>query len=327
MNTMASGTFRLFLVRQGLSPRTINQHLIRFKILYEECFPFTQKSIDTYLIKRIEAKASGSTINKYVQTIKKICELENLEWGKTVGKVRESRRPRVLLSDTEIEDLIAVEPIDCPRISRAKFKAFWQLVAYSGARPGEVLVLTVNDIDLHNKTFILRTSKTLEGRVVPIAPVIFNDIVIYLKTLKTDYLFAGDSHSSKQTHMDGNAYRKDFQKRLKALGITKGAKPYDLRHSFITRMLTDGNASLFVVQDIVGHSNAETTRRYYHGSLKEMHEALQKDPMNIASIPAWDWIKQLLSVLLSAAEKHPKIRKTVTVDDKKKRVTIVLEAE
>lgn len=83
--------------------------------------------------------------------------------------------------------------------------------------------------------------------------------------------------SGKLFNFSDNAYRDDFNKRLKILGITKPVQPYSLRHSFITRTLE--TIDLFSVMDLVGHTSSKTTQIYHHGNLKVLHKAIKKDPL------------------------------------------------
>lgn len=55
---------------------------------------------------------------------------------------------------------------------------------------------------------------------------------------------------------------------------------YTFRHSFATRLLQE-EQPLFVVQDILGHSDPKTTRIYYHGNLKAQEKAMKNDPLNL----------------------------------------------
>lgn len=299
--------FRLYLIRQGLAKRTVKQHLSRAETLIKKCQPFTCQNCELYLANRLENGISGSTINKYVQTIHKLRDFLGLKWDKTVSYVREQSKPRVLFTDDEIDAFISLETKDISGKITAKWSVFWKLLAYTGARPGEIRTLTVNDVDLSSKLIIIRKSKTDKGRTIPIAPVIFDDVSDYVGKLKGQYVFPnGESDCVSST-----SYLKDFHKRKEMLGIKKDVKPYDFRHSFATRLLADGNANLFVVQDILGHTSPETTQVYFHNSLKAMRETLEKDPL----------MRSRLSPA-KLAEDLVKIVKTLFSNDKRFKVSI-----
>jgi integrase len=293
--------FKGFLIRHGLENRTIQQHLIRIKVLQRELDELTFENTDAYLIKRLSEGAAGSTVNKFVQTIKKWCEFTEQDWGNKVKKIREKNKTKILLSDEEIDAFIKLNP------PPSKMGMLWMCVAYTGARISEILNLTVNDIDNANKLLLFHDTKTGEGRNVPITEILFNDLQEYVKTIPHGYLFYRKMNQNAKPEYDKQMnYASaliDFKKRKSELHITKAATPYSLRHSFINRLLTDAQAPLFVVQDIVGHRSANTTRRYYHGSIKAMHAAIQQDPLMRKHINPQILLSQLLKYIREFLQK------------------------
>jgi integrase/recombinase XerD len=278
--------FELFLKRQGLAKRTQSQILSRAEKLIASCQPFNKQTVDKFLVS-VSDKFSNATVNKYVQAVKKICAYENLDWGKTVTRLTERSPARLTLSDTEIERLISLE--NYSRRVTEKWQVYFSLLAFTGARPGEILRLRSSDFDLSDHTVSISSTKTNDIRIVPIAEVIRHKVYAYIKKIK-DRLF-------NVTH---SAVLKEFNRRISELGIERNVTPYSLRHSFITRMV--GEADLFDVQSIVGHKKATTTQIYVHKNLKTKRKAIKKDPLSRRSLKpeeVLNLLKQQISEELS----------------------------
>lgn len=287
-----SNKFELFLIRQGLSRKTIREHLLRVGRIIGESGEITEESANEYVLTMIKENSHPATINKHIQAIKKYCEFCKLQWATEVKKLREPKPVRILLAEHEIEEFINVK-LDAYKSlvdGGVKYKIYWSIIAYSGARPSEILNLTVNDVDFSQRVINIRKSKTLEGRNIPISDLYLDQLKKYILKIKTKYLFPSWLEDRPISH---NSILKDMRLRKEALNIGKDVKPYSFRHSFITRMLNN-NVPLFVVQDIVGHRDAETTRKYYHGSISAMHDALKKDSALRSKLSARELVQQVV---------------------------------
>ena len=67
-----------------------------------------------------------------------------------------------------------------------------------------------------------------------------------------------------------------IKKYAKQSGIEKDVSPHTLRHTFATNLLNHG-VDLRKVQELLGHSNIETTQIYTHISMKKKIEEYDKN--------------------------------------------------
>jgi site-specific recombinase XerD len=146
-------------------------------------------------------------------------------------------------------------------VNDVRNRAIILVLLRTGMRIGELLGTQVNDVNLvERKITIWEAEKNLVGRVVCIS----NDAVEALRAWfkKRDphraVLFYGRGHEPL-TYQGARAM---FKKYVKKAGL--GHKDYTLhclRHTFASEMLNAG-MRLEAVQVLLGHSNAEVTRRY-----------------------------------------------------------------
>ena len=144
-------------------------------------------------------------------------------------------------------------------------KAMLEILYGSGLRIGELINLTLRDVDMEND--IIRCfGKGSKERIVPI-----NDYEKYFLRLyldkrseflikgNNDYLFL-NNHGNKMTRQ---GFLKNLKKILLQKGIKKNVTPHTLRHSFASHMLK-GGADLRSIQLLLGHSDISTTKIYTH---------------------------------------------------------------
>ncbi len=157
--------------------------------------------------------------------------------------------------------------------------AIFKFLFWSGCRHGEARALHWKDIDYekgiitikHNfSDKMLTTPKDGEERKIPLTEPLKKLLQKQLRDLRSPFVF----------NLDGKYYYegcigKVWRKACKKIGLA-GVRSYDAsRHSFASQMVNRGK-SLFIVGQILGHSNTQTTQKYAHVSIDAMREAMEK---------------------------------------------------
>lgn len=142
----------------------------------------------------------------------------------------------------------------------------------TGARKGEILGLTLADVDLARDVAVLRDTKNGDTRAVPVVHHLRDLLDEQIKAVNAFYDELGSSTKKRwlfprrdgQEPMD---IRKSWENARDAAGI-EDFRFHDLRHSTASYLAMNG-ASLVEIADILGHRTLQMVRRYAH--LSESH--------------------------------------------------------
>ena len=159
----------------------------------------------------------------------------------------------------------AIDPEDIKQLlavlKEPRARALILTLLRTGIRIGELLNTKVQDLNLKEQCIeIFEAQKNRIGRVVYLSKDAHRALKKWLKIrkLQSDYLFYG--HRGRRLCYE--AARKIFKKYLVKAQLSH--KPYSLhclRHTFASEML-NGGMSLQSLQELLGHSDIEMTRRY-----------------------------------------------------------------
>ncbi len=183
-----------------------------------------------------------------------------IEQGLIPGTVLK-KRIRFKLPDTLPR---AMHPDDVKKllsiVDHTRDRALILLLLRTGMRIGEVLSLTINDLDLKGrKIHLYQGEKNDRGRVVYLS----NDAAFSLKRWlrwrdPEQFVFA----RKEEAPLSYSAARSLFKKYLIAAGLDhKGYTVHSLRHTYASELLNAG-MRLEVLQQLLGHQDIEMTRRY-----------------------------------------------------------------
>lgn len=147
--------------------------------------------------------------------------------------------------------------------AEGELRLFLIVAFFTGARTGEILALTFNDLDFQNKE--IRINKTLSelgvldspktkssNRIIDMLDIVYNELI------KLDYADINQNIFS----LSRAVIRLKFNDLQRSLGF-KIHKLYDTRHSFASVMLSRGEEPMWVGCKMMGHKNLNETYRSY----------------------------------------------------------------
>lgn len=187
-------------------------------------------------------------------------------------KVKVPRRLILPLSEEVIRKFLA-------NLNSFRDRAILLLMLALGLRSSEVAGLKIHDIDFEDRRLRIR-GKGDKERIMPLADWVANSLKQYL-----DYERPRVSHLSCFVVLKGprrglplslEGLRKIFRYR-RTNALLKNANPHRFRHTFCTKLISEG-VSLPVVQKLMGHDSIETTLIYINLSnediSKDYHRAM-----------------------------------------------------
>lgn len=209
---------------------------------------------------------SKSTVNLSLGTLRKLLNTA-VEWGYldfapkvTAFKVVQSDPDWYSIEEREIFLSTCLQ-------YRPEWHCFFVVAFHTGARMGELAGLKWDDIQF--ATRVIRICRTrdrdgIEGppkgrrsRNVPMNTVVFETLKAH-RHLDGPYVF----HTIHGTKLDINGGLRVFQWVCRKAGL-RVLRRHDIRHSFASNIVAK-TGNIVAVQDILGHADLTTTRRYSH---------------------------------------------------------------
>ena len=246
---------------RNYSKRTVDSYLFCVKKFLEKTKKhpkfITKKDVKKYLDDLNSWNRSGSTKNVYFNAIKFFIE-------ETLGKrysfnMRFSRRPKTLpifLEQEEIKELISV-------IKNKKHKLMIKLLYSAGLRLNELTNLKVADLELEQGYGWVRQGKGRKDRPFIIAKKIRKELKNQMIDKDNDeWIFTGYG----KDHISARSIQEIIKNANTKSSIKKNVHPHTLRHSFATHLAQNG-CDAYTIQQLLGHTSSETTRKYVHMAL------------------------------------------------------------
>lgn len=258
---------------RGFSPHTFKAYITANKLFLDWCKKqpeqVTEQNVKDYLAHLLsDNKISASSIALKKAAFKFL--FDEILKKKIVVNIKTPKIPKhipVVLTKEEVKQLIE-------SAGSYKSKIMIQFLYASGLRLSELIKLKINDLELKEKIGWVRRGKGSKDRMFLLSEVIIKELEKYMLTLKPDekYLFPG-----KKGHTSPRNVQKIVEKAADKAGLKKKVHPHMLRHCFATHLLESG-VDIRKIQELLGHSNLQTTQIYTSVSKKELKKV--KSPLD-----------------------------------------------
>jgi site-specific recombinase XerD len=223
-----------------------------------------------------------STIRSFYRFLVRQGFLESSPITGLVAPKRERRLPTIL-SKHDLDALI--ESADETTPLGLRNRALLELMYAAGVRLSEVVGLDLKQIDLEERTLVVRGKGNKERMVLlgePAAAALRRYLAKgrpQLATAPADALFLNRDGG----RLSGRSVQEVVRRHALKAGLASHVWPHLLRHSFATHLL-DGGAELRVVQELLGHASAQTTQIYTHVTEQRQREAMLQAREKLAEI-------------------------------------------
>jgi site-specific recombinase XerD len=148
------------------------------------------------------------------------------------------------------------------------------LLLSTGIRRSEAIGITLDDLDLDNRQLLVH-GKGSKERVVPLNEAVVQAIGEYLACRPQ----TGSRHlfvSREGKPLACRAVNRTVGRAIRKAGLEgQGITPHKLRHTFATHLIRNG-VDVRTVQELLGHSDLETTAKYLHSDTRTKHAAVAK---------------------------------------------------
>lgn len=214
---------------------------------------------------KIEGK-SAATINHYLRDTRAFfnwCMATDREYIKPAFKIEGLKAAEEPIKQFNDEDIIALikKPSNSDGFTTWRCWAVCNWIMGTGNRAATVCEVRIGDIDFKRKEISLRHTKNKKFLIIPLSSALATVIKEYMRIWRggcsgDDYLFPSIEDKALTT----NALKHAFAKYCQDRGVSR-TNIHGLRHSFATKWIA-GGGSHFQLQEILGHSTLEMTRRY-----------------------------------------------------------------
>lgn len=275
-------------VEKRASPHTVSNYQRDLQRLQAYCadknltdwLALKQNDIRAYIAGRHRQNINSKTLQRELSVIRSFYAflLKNgLAINNPAQHVKAPKQARKLPKTLDVDQITGLLEAEANSPLERRDLAMFELFYSSGLRLSELNSLDMSDLDLADKTLIVRAGKGGKSRVLPIG----TKAVLALENwlLKRARMASHNDTALFVTTKGRRLSQRSIELRLsewcKKKGVQQHIHPHMLRHSFASHLL-ESSQDLRAVQELLGHSNISTTQIYTHLDFQHLAEIYDK---------------------------------------------------
>lgn len=222
------------------------------------------KSALNRLILGLKNEISNKTINKYLLILKNAYKINGLEFEylQRFKKLRENKIHFDIIERNELKKILYhMSHLNSCIDNNLMYQTIIFLLLETGVRANELVNIEIKNIDLENRSILLTTTKTKKNRIVFFTGLSEKYIkkMINRKPIGRKKLLYNKLKNRESLFRDVKYTIDKIKKELKISQL----HPHMFRHTFATLAYESG-MDVFVLKELLGHENIETTMIYTH---------------------------------------------------------------
>jgi integrase/recombinase XerD len=262
---------------QGKSEQTVRNYVYYnldfLKFIKKQARQVTTDDVKSYLAFRLTDRGNDPATVALARSALRFFYDEVLKRKITVDikTPKKQRRLPEVLTKQEVKDLI--EATD-----NMRDRLLIEFMYSSGLRVAECVGLKRKNLNISDKTGLIRLGKGGKDRFFILSDKLILDLNEYLPTLektKADFLFPGRKSNSS---ISIRYAQKVVHKAADEAGIKKKVYCHLLRHAFATHLL-EADTDIRLIQELLAHSNLQTTQFYTTVSTKQLKKV--RSPLDV----------------------------------------------
>ncbi len=265
----------------SIRPSTMDNYRLAVNRFKEVCGDkvidqYTVSDIETFKNAQISQKVSKISVNIWLRGVKSVLGFAVKHEWLTKNPVQRSlefpipQQSPTYVTKEDFQKLLG-------KVHESVLRDLFLFAALSGLRLSEILHLKWSAVDFEKRQFTVSnsetfTTKTGRERTVPMHEEVYKVLSLRRGNSTEDGLVFCKKGGYR---LERNYVSKKFKGYVRDAELSEKLHFHSLRHSCAS-WLVDAGVSLYVVQNILGHSNISTTQIYSHLSQNTLHESVNR---------------------------------------------------